>query len=290
MKKVISWEYFKADFNTDREFVRIYSVDSKETEKAIKEAGFIPSDYFSGLLPGVKLEVVKGFTSKAQKYGNLKKETEEKYPNKNRKFPVKNPNIGQSFGNLVYAELPSLDNVNQTTLKKLADIFPNYIYKKGHYISLEAFNDKDFLQMLLEYSPVIDKSTITCKNLEPVLEYKKSRLPKFIKGLKYNNPQIFNKLKKDNELYSTILNNIISLEELNNSIGYTALVHTLKKGPVKLIKTPVLKAESYWNGKTIEISVDDYYEIGKLEFTPDDDYVVIVLDNDTVTESTIFTE
>lgn len=140
MSKVISWEYFKADFNTDRESVRIYSVDSEETEKAIKEAGFIPYDYFSGLFPGVTLKVVKGFTSKAKKYGNLKKETEEKYPNKNKKFPLKSLKIGQSFGNLVYTELPSLDNVNQTTLKKISDIFPNYIYKKGFYISLEAFN------------------------------------------------------------------------------------------------------------------------------------------------------
>lgn len=272
---VISWKYYEGFYSGEKESVTIYKAADKETALLIKEIGFIPRLYSSGLFPGVEETEIEGVTSKAKKYKKIKKETEEKYPNLENNYPVLTPVIGRTIGNYVVANLRGLSDLK----RELSNDLASYIILEGKYISTKAFDDKIFLEHLIKFY---------AKNKNDDKLRKESE--KFFKELKYRSQEVFNKIKEHSYIYALLTETIISDEELDNSVNQVALVHSLKEGKVKLLHSPTMSTEGYWNGKTIEITIPNQYNITKLEITVPEDYKVKVVDKGTVTENTIFTE
>ena len=98
---------------------------------------------------------------------------------------------------------------------------------------------------------------------------------------------MFYKLSKFNEVQV--------LDKKLSHVGHTVKVHTLKPSKVSLLKNlmPFSMNESYfWDGEKIVITLGDKsskeYNLNTLYFTPNDDYIVKVVEEDSVTPMTEF--
>lgn len=277
--KVISWSYRdgKGLFSSknDKDFVNIFYVKNKETEDLINEIGFIPSDIFGPIYPNVYKRKEIGFTSRAKSYGKIKNKFQKQYPDLEDKFPSKTPNVGTNLGGLIYSNLSFVSNYVNPLIKE----YSNY-FQTEKYIKIEAFEDVDFLQNLLDYKPLaLIGGEIT--------DYQKKQLPKFLKSLKYSNPELFEKLLQ--------FKKVQDLNEILTPVGKKVKVFTLKPSYVKLINSPEqfsMTSSYFWDSEKIIINHGKegikYTGIETLTFVPKEDYVVKVLDEKSVTENTIF--
>ena len=122
-----------------------------------------------------------------------------------------------------------------------------------------------------------------------IKSYQEEDLPKFLQSVKYYN----------NELYKKFLA-FDKVKELNKSfspIGKIAKVHSLN--PSKVLPLKDLFAYSvdgtyFWDGEKIIITLNDksaeFTNIDTLSFTPKDDYLVKIVEEDSVTPITEFVQ
>ena len=122
-----------------------------------------------------------------------------------------------------------------------------------------------------------------------IKSYQEEDLPKFLQSVKYYN----------NELYKKFLS-FDKVKELNKSfspIGKIAKVHSLK--PPKVLPLKDLFAYSvdgtyFWDGEKIIITLNDksaeFTNIDTLSFTPKEDYLVKIVEEDSVTPMTEFVQ
>lgn len=269
--KLISWSYRngKGIFSSknDKDFILLYYVKNKETEENIKKLGYIPSNPFGPDYPFVTVDKEWGNTQRARSYGKIKTKFQKKYPDLEDKFLCNKAKEDEDLGCLIYTELSD-------SAKSLVRKYPKYFWTKYH-IKKEAFEDKNFVSDLLNYKQKEGN------------EYKEKALPEFLSALKYYNKNLFNKLLEFEEVQS--LNKTLS------PIGQTAKVHTLKPSkvfPLKDLFAYSVGGTYFWDGKNIVITLGDKsakdYNMNKLYFTPNEDYVVKITDEDSVTSVTEF--
>lgn len=274
--KLISWSYRTGrtllTSRNNKDFILLYYVQNAETEEKIKQLGYIPSTPLGPEFPFVKVDKEMGHTMRARSYGKIEKQYQKQYPDLQDKFLCKVPNEGEDLIDFIYTELsdyaPSL----------LRDYQKYFWYK--HYIKKEAFDDKEFVSELLTY-------TQKTYNGARIDEYQEKALPEFLNALKHYNKKLFYKLSKFNEVQV--------LDKKLSHVGHTVKVHTLKPSKVSLLKNlmPFSMNESYfWDGEKIVITLGDKsskeYNLNTLYFTPNDDYIVRVVEEDSVTPMTEF--
>lgn len=110
-------------------------------------------------------------------------------------------------------------------------------------------------------------------------------MPEFLKSLKYYDKELFNKLL-----------NFDKVKDLNESlspVGKTVKIHTLKPSYVSLVNDflPYSLTNSYfWDGEKITVKLKDSntMNIDSLFFVPNKDYVVKIVEEDSVTSNTEF--
>lgn len=183
--------------------------------------------------------------------------------------------MGTNLGGLIYSNLSYVSNYVNPLIEK----YPNY-FKTGKYIKIEAFEDKDFLQNLLDYKPLALMGG-------EITDYQEKQLPIFLKSLKYLNPELFEKLLE--------FKKVQDLNKVLTPVGKKVKVFTLKPSYIKLINSPEqysMSSSYFWDGEKIIINHGKegikYTGIETLTFVPKEDYVVEVLDEKSVTENTIF--
>ena len=272
--KLISWSYRTGrtllTSRNNKDCILLYYVQNAETEAKIKQLGYIPSNPLGPEFPFVKVDKEMGHTMRARSYGKIEKQYQKQYPDLQDKFLCKVPSEGEDLIDFIYTELsdyaPSL----------LRD-YQKYFWSK-HYIRKEAFDDKEFISKLL---------TCTKKTFDDFDKYQERALPEFLNALKHYNKKLFYKLSKFDEVQV--------FDEKLSHVGHTVKVHTLKPSKVSLLKNFMpfnMSASYYWNGEEIIITLGDKsakeYNLNTLHFTPNDDYIVKVVEEDSVTPMTEF--
>lgn len=274
--KLISWSYRTGRglfaSRNDKDFVLLYYVQNAETEAKIEQLGYIPSNPFGPEFPFVKIDKEMGQTMRASSYGKIEKRYQKQYPDLQDKFLCKTPSEGEDLIDFIYTELSDY-------APSLIHDYQKYFWSKYH-IRKEAFDDKEFVSELLTHA----QKTYNGARID---EYQEKALPEFLNALKHYNKKLFYKLSKFNEVQV--------LDKKLSHVGHTVKVHTLKPSKVSLLKNlmPFSMNESYfWDGEKIAITLGDKsskeYNLNTLYFTPNDDYIVKVVEEDSVTPMTEF--
>lgn len=274
--KLISWSYRTGrglfTSRNDKDFVLLFYVQNAETEAKIEQLGYIPSNPFGPEFPFVKVDKEMGHTLRARSYGNIEKQYQKQYPDLQDKFLCKTPGEGEDLIDFIYTELSDY-------APSLIHNYQKYFWSKYH-IRKEAFDDKEFVLKLLTHK----QKTYDGARID---EYQEKALPEFLNALKHYNKKLFYKLSKFNEVQV--------LDKKLSHVGHTVKVHTLKPSKVSLLKNlmPFSMNESYfWDGEKIVITLGDKsskeYNLNTLYFTPNDDYIVKVVEEDSVTPMTEF--
>ena len=127
------------------------------------------------------------------------------------------------------------------------------------------------------------KTNLT-KRLNNLLNYlnQEKILPAFLKGVKKYNKELYKELLKYEK--------VKKLDEETSFVGAKAKVKTLKKGFIQVTEKISLSDDytAYWNGESIELTFKDSKNFNKIIIEPNEDYIVTIIDEDTVDENTIF--
>nr|DAJ88776.1 MAG TPA: hypothetical protein [Caudoviricetes sp.] len=274
--KLISWSYRTGrglfTSRNDKDFVLLFYVQNAETEAKIEQLGYIPSNPFGPEFPFVKVDKEMGHTLRARSYGKIEKQYQKQYPDLQDKFLCKTPSEGEDLIDFIYTELSDY-------APSLIHNYQKYFWSKYH-IRKEAFDDKEFVLKLLTHK----QKTYDGARID---EYQEKALPEFLNALKHYNKKLFYKLSKFDEIQT--------FDKKLSHVGHTVKVHTLKPSKVSLLKNlmPFSMNESYfWDGEKIIITLGDKsskeYNLNTLYFTPNDDYIVKVVEEDSVTPMTEF--
>ena len=265
--KAINWTYYNSKSTKEKEKIVIYFAKNEEVEKEIERLGFIPRLYI-GQVPGIIIKTIKGFTKKARKYGLIQSEYRNKYKELEDKYKCCQPLTGLKFNNFIYTTLPYL-NYNEIINNKLSD----NTYKD--FLKEELFYDKDFVIALLDYRP-----RDAFQN--EIKSYQEKNLPAFLKGVKKYNKELYKELLKYEK--------VKKLDKETSFAGAKAKVKTLEKGFIKLTEKISLSDDytAYWNGESIELTFKDSKNFNKIIIEPNEDYIVTIIDEDTVGENTVF--
>lgn len=274
--KLISWSYRTGrglfTSKNDKDFVLLYYVQNAEAEAKIEQLGYIPSNPFGPEFPFVKVDKEMGHTMRASSYGKIEKRYQKQHPDLQDKFLCKTPGEGEDLIDFIYTELSDY-------APSLIQDYQKYFWSKYH-IRKEAFDDKEFVLKLLTHK----QKTYDGARID---EYQEKALPEFLNALKHYNKKLFYKLSKFDEVQV--------LDKKLSHVGHTVKVHTLKPSKVSLLKNlmPFSMNESYfWDGEKIVITLGDKsskeYNLNTLYFTPNDDYIVKVVEEDSVTPMTEF--
>lgn len=274
--KLISWSYRTGrglfSSKNDKDFVLFYYVENSEAEKLIEKLGYIPSNPFGPAFPSTFVDKKHGCTQRARAYGKIKEKYQKLYPDLEDKFLCKEPSEGEDLGNLIYTKLSDYAQF-------LTRDYPKYFWSR-HHIKKEAFEDKEFISKLLNYA----QKTYDGARID---EYQTKALPEFLNALKYYNRKLFYKL--------STFEKVKELDKKLSPVGQIAKVHTLKPSkvwPLKNLFSYSTKETYFWDGEKIIIKFDSNAEemlnIDTLSFVPKEDYLVKIVEEDSVTLMTEF--
>ena len=265
--KMINWSYYQGSL---QDYIEITFVDDKKTENAIKKLGFIPK-LFSGGVPGIRKELVNGYSPRAMSYGKIRRNYQEQYPELEDKYKIIPLTDGTDFNSFVYTVLPYLED-NQVIQDKMKVIDA---VNKFKFIKKELFFDKEFVNALLTNKPT------DCFGKE-IKEWQDRKLPNFLKNLKL----------RSKEIYKELLNydKVKELDGFLSSKNEKAKVKTLNKGFVKIDEIMFKEDEctAYWTGEVIEVTFNNNKSYNKITIEPTDEMLVIIIDENTVNENTVF--
>ena len=279
--KLISWSYRNgqgpSSSKNDKDFVNLYFVRNAETEETIKMVGYIPSDALGPNFPGVYVQKEWGYTPRARSYGKIKSKFQKQYPDLEDKFLCKQPNIGENLNGVIHTNLAHLSNY----VNSLTDEYPEH-FLTSKYIKESAFDDNKFVADLLAYKPL---ALIGGE----IKSYQKEDLPKFLQAVKYYNNDLYNKL--------LAFDKVQELNKTFSPVGKIARVHSLKPSKVCLLKdlfTFSIGGTQFWDGEKIIITFSDEgaksTNIDALTFVPKDDYLVKIVEEESVTSETEFVQ
>lgn len=276
--KLISWSYRTGrglfTSKNDKDFVLLYYVKNEETETKIKQLGYIPSTPFGPDYPFVTVVKEWGNTQRARSYGKIEKQYQKQYPDLQDKYLCKTPSEGEDLIDFIYTELSDY-------APSLLRNYQKYFWSR-HHIKKEAFKDNEFISKLLNY----EQKTYDGARID---EYQTKALPEFLNALKYYNRKLFYKL--------STFEKVKELDKKLSPVGQTVKVHTLKPSKVSLLKNLMsfsMNESYFWDGEKIIITLGDEsskeYNLNTLYFTPNDDYIVKVVEEESVTPQTEFVQ
>ena len=265
--KMINWSYYQGSL---QDYIEMTFVDDEKTENAIKKLGFIPK-LFSGSVPGIYKERINGYSPRAMSYGKIRRNYQEQYPELEDKYKRIPLTDGTDFNGFVYTVLPYLEN-NQVIQDKMNEIDS---VNKFKFIKKELFFDKEFVTAFLTFKPT------DCFGKE-IKVWQDKHLPNFLKNLKL----------RSKEIYKELLNydKVKELDEFLSSKNEKAKVKTLNKGFVKIDEIMFKEDEctAYWTGEVIEVTFNNNKSYNKITIEPTDEMLVIIIDENTVNENTVF--
>lgn len=265
--KMINWSYYQGSL---QDYIEMTFVNDEKTENAIKKLGFIPK-LFSGRVPGIYKERVNGYSPRAMSYGKIRRNYQEQYPELEDKYKIIPLTDGTDFNGFVYTVLPYLED-NQVISDKMKEIDT---VNKFKFIKKELFFDKEFVTAFLNFKPV------DCFGKE-IKVWQDKHLPNFLKNLKL----------RSKEIYKELLNydKVKELDEFLSSKNEKAKVKTLNKGFVKIDEIMFKEDEctAYWTGEVIEVTFNNNKSYNKITIEPTDEMLVIIIDENTVNEKTVF--
>lgn len=265
--KMINWSYYQGSL---QDYIEITFVDDEKTENAIKKLGFIPK-LFSGSVPGIYKERINGYSPRAMSYGKIRRNYQEQYPELEDKYKRIPLTDGTDFNGFVYTVLPYLEN-NQVIQDKMNEIDS---VNKFKFIKKELFFDKEFVTAFLTFKPT------DCFGKE-IKVWQDKHLPNFLKNLKL----------RSKEIYKELLNydKVKELDEFLSSKNEKAKVKTLNKGFIKIDEIMFKEDEctAYWTGEVIEVTFNNNKSYNKITIEPTDEMLVIIIDENTVNENTVF--
>lgn len=265
--KMINWSYYQGSL---QDYIEMTFVDDEKTENAIKKLGFIPK-LFSGSVPGIYKERINGYSPRAMSYGKIRRNYQEQYPELEDKYKRIPLTDGTDFNGFVYTVLPYLEN-NQVIQDKMNEIDS---VNKFKFIKKELFFDKEFVTAFLTFKPT------DCFGKE-IKVWQDKHLPNFLKNLKL----------RSKEIYKELLNydKVKELDEFLSSKNEKAKVKTLNKGFIKIDEIMFKEDEctAYWTGEVIEVTFNNNKSYNKITIEPTDEMLVIIIDENTVNENTVF--
>lgn len=265
--KMINWSYYQGSL---QDYIEMTFVDDEKTENAIKKLGFIPK-LFSGSVPGIYKERINGYSPRAMSYGKIRRNYQEQYPELEDKYKRIPLTDGTDFNGFVYTVLPYLEN-NQVIQDKMNEIDS---VNKFKFIKKELFFDKEFVTVFLTFKPT------DCFGKE-IKVWQDKHLPNFLKNLKL----------RSKEIYKELLNydKVKELDEFLSSKNEKAKVKTLNKGFIKIDEIMFKEDEctAYWTGEVIEVTFNNNKSYNKITIEPTDEMLVIIIDENTVNENTVF--
>lgn len=265
--KMINWSYYQDSL---QDYIEMTFVDDEKTENAIKKLGFIPK-LFSGSVPGIYKERINGYSPRAMSYGKIRRNYQEQYPELEDKYKRIPLTDGTDFNGFVYTVLPYLEN-NQVIQDKMNEIDS---VNKFKFIKKELFFDKEFVTAFLTFKPT------DCFGKE-IKVWQDKHLPNFLKNLKL----------RSKEIYKELLNydKVKELDEFLSSKNEKAKVKTLNKGFIKIDEIMFKEDEctAYWTGEVIEVTFNNNKSYNKITIEPTDEMLVIIIDENTVNENTVF--
>lgn len=265
--KMINWSYYQGSL---QDYIEMTFVNDEKTENAIKKLGFIPK-LFSGSVPGIYKERINGYSPRAMSYGKIRRNYQEQYPELEDKYKVIPLTDGTDFNGFVYTVLPYLED-NQVIQDKMNEIDS---VNKFKFIKKELFFDKEFVTAFLTFKPT------DCFGKE-IKVWQDKHLPNFLKNLKL----------RSKEIYKELLNydKVKELDEFLSSKNEKAKVKTLNKGFIKIDEIMFKEDEctAYWTGEVIEVTFNNNKSYNKITIEPTDEMLVIIIDENTVNENTVF--
>lgn len=265
--KMINWSYYQGSL---QDYIEMTFVNDEKTENAIKKLGFIPK-LFSGSVPGIYKERVNGYSPRAMSYGKIRRNYQKQYAELEDKYKIIPLTDGTDFNGFVYTVLPYLEN-NQVIQDKMNEIDS---VNKFKFIKKELFFDKEFVTAFLTFKPT------DCFGKE-IKVWQDKHLPNFLKNLKL----------RSKEIYKELLNydKVKELDEFLSSKNEKAKVKTLNKGFVKIDEIMFKEDEctAYWTGEVIEVTFNNNKSYNKIIIEPADEMLVIIIDENTVNENTVF--
>ena len=265
--KMINWSYYPGSL---QDYIEMTFVNDEKTENAIKKLGFIPK-LFSGSVPGIYKERINGYSPRAMSYGKIRRNYQKQYPELEDKYKIIPLTDGTDFNGFVYTVLPYLED-NQVISDKMKEIDT---VNKFKFIKKELFFDKEFVTAFLNFKPV------DCFGKE-IKVWQDKHLPNFLKNLKLRSKEIYKELLNYDE--------VKELDEFLSSKNEKAKVKTLNKGFVKIdeIMFKEDKCTAYWTGEVIEVTFNNNKSYNKITIEPTDEMLVIIIDENTVNENTVF--
>ena len=265
--KMINWSYYQGSL---QDYIEMTFVNDEKTENAIKKLGFIPK-LFSGSVSGIYKERVNGYSPRAMSYGKIRRNYQKQYPELEDKYKIIPLTDGTDFNGFVYTVLPYLED-NQVISDKMKEIDT---VNKFKFIKKELFFDKEFVTSFLTFKPT------DCFGKE-IKVWQDKHLPNFLKNLKL----------RSKEIYKELLNydKVKELDGFLSSKNEKAKVKTLNKGFVKIdeIMFKVDECTAYWTGEVIEVTFNNNKSYNKITIEPTDEMLVIIIDENTVNENTVF--
>ena len=265
--KMINWSYYQGSL---QDYIEMTFVNDEKTENAIKKFGFIPK-LFSGSVPGIYKERVNGYSPRAMSYGKIRRNYQEQYPDLEDKYKIIPLTSGTDFNGFVYTALPYLED-NQVIQDKMKGIDS---VNKFKFIKKELFFDEEFVTAFLNFKPV------DCFGKE-IKVWQDKHFPNFLKNLKL----------RSKEIYKELLNydKVKELDEFLSSKNEKAKVKTLNKGFIKIDEIMFKEDEctAYWTGEVIEVTFNNNKSYNKITIEPTDEMLVIIIDENTVNENTVF--
>lgn len=278
--KLISWSYRDGlglfSSKNDKEFINLFYVRNAETEETIKKVGFIPSDALGPDFPGVYRQKEWGYSQRARSHGKIKKKFQKLYPDLEDKFLCKQANTGENLNGAICARLCVDSWVNPLTKE-----YPEY-FLSSKYIKASAFDDTKFVEDLLNYKPLALGSGV-------IKSYQEEELPNFVQSVKFYNQNLYKKLLS--------FDKVQELSKEFSPVGKTAKVHTLKPSkvwPLKDLFDYSINKSYFWDGEKIIITFSNKSQeltnIDTLTFTPKEDYLVEIIEEDSVTPMTEFVQ
>ena len=265
--KMINWSYYQGSL---QDYIEMTFVNDEKTENAIKKLGFIPK-LFSGSVPGIYKERINGYSPRAMSYGKIRRNYQKQYPELEDKYKIIPLTDGTDFNGFVYTVLPYLED-NQVISDKMKEIDT---VNKFKFIKKELFFDKEFVTAFLTFKPT------DCFGKE-IKVWQDKHLPNFLKNLKL----------RSKEIYKELLNydKVKELDGFLSSKNEKAKVKTLNKGFVKIDEIMFKEDEciAYWTGEVIEVTFNNNKSYNKITIEPTDEMLVIIIDENTVNENTLF--
>lgn len=257
---------------TDRSELHVYTCPSANECDAYKNGQCINvGNVFGGRCPVGQKRVSQGFTRRARKFHAQISEWKKLYSDHYNKLSSAPKRMTKVSGGwmLPYAHI----NMNESVPFKSKSSFLS-----GGCPFLEEIN-KGIFDSIIRFKPMALMGG-------EITSYQKKVVPKFIKDFSDNYPELFEVVSSGSDLAKSII-------DIYDYKGRKAILKTIKPN----VDVTISKKTWYWDGETISRTDKEFMIFNPVSwtncfasFTPDDQAIITITNNDQVTEHTQFAD